>query len=255
MQAINGTATEPRQKGSSMAKRSDGVRTEKRILSVCVRLFLEHGYHGTTMQQIYREAGVSASSFQNLFGSKDGVLMELMRFMYENQFGAARGVADPIGDKQLPPVYVYAVETALQLAIAELNENVRECYIEAYSYHETLEYIQRETARKLHQIFGPYQPGLAESDFYVLDIGTAGMMRGYMANPCTDEFALEDKIAAFLGLALRGFRVPEDEVRQVLAFVSALDVRSIASEVMGQLFRALALRYDFSLDGVLLGQG
>ena len=73
-----------------MAKRRDGFITEKRILQVCVRLFLERGYRGTTTTQILNDAQVSSSSFQNLFTSKEGVLLELVKFMFENQFAIAR---------------------------------------------------------------------------------------------------------------------------------------------------------------------
>ena len=45
------------------------------------------------MLQIFKEAQVSSGRFQNLFRSKDGVLMELVRFMFENQFGMASSVA------------------------------------------------------------------------------------------------------------------------------------------------------------------
>ena len=76
-----------------MAVRSDGLQTEKRILQACVRLFLENGYRRTTMLQIFKEAQVSSGRFQNLFRSKDGVLLELVNFMFENQFGMARSVA------------------------------------------------------------------------------------------------------------------------------------------------------------------
>lgn len=137
-----------------MAVRSDGVQTEKRILQACVRLFLENGYHETTMVQILKEAQVSSSSFQNLFHSKDGVLMELVKFMFENQFGMARSIAGAA----LPPVYVYAAETALQITLTELNENLREIYLEAYTQQHLLDYIQRATTRELYGIFGPYQP-------------------------------------------------------------------------------------------------
>ena len=60
-----------------------------RILQTCVRLFLENGYHKATTTQILKEAQVSSSSFQNLFCNKDGVLMELVKLMFENQFGIA----------------------------------------------------------------------------------------------------------------------------------------------------------------------
>ena len=230
-----------------MAIRSDGLRTKKRILQSCVRLFLENGYHQTTMVQILKEAQVSSSSFQNLFRSKDGVLLELVDFMFENQFGTARKVAGA----ELPPVYVYAVETALQIALTELNENLRQIYLEAYTQQRLLDYIQRATAKELHRIFGPYQPGLTEQDYYELELGTAGLMRGYMANPCTADFPLERKLEKFLTLALRGYKVPEDEVRQVLAFLAGLDIRGIAQKVMEELFRQLAMRYEFSPDGLL----
>ena len=230
-----------------MAVRSDGLQTEKRILQACIRLFLENGYHQTTMVQILKEAQVSSSSFQNLFRSKDGVLLELVDFMFENQFGTARKVAGA----ELPPVYVYAAETALQIALTELNENLRQIYLEAYTQQRLLDCIQRATAKELHRIFGPYQPELTEQDFYELELGTAGLMRGYMANPCTAEFPLERKLEKFLTLALRGYKVPEEEVQQVLSFLAGLDIRGIAQKVMEELFRKLAMRYDFSPDGLL----
>ena len=230
-----------------MAVRSDGLQTEKRILQACVRLFLENGYHQTTMVQILKEAQVSSSSFQNLFRSKDGVLLELVDFMFENQFGTARKVAGA----ELPPVYVYAAETALQITLTELNENLRQIYLEAYTQEHLLDYIQRATAQELYRIFGPYQPELTEQDFYELELGSAGLMRGYMANPCTADFPLERKLNKFLTLALRGYKVPEDELQKILSFVAGLDMRSIAQSVMEDLFRRLAMRYEFSLDGLL----
>ena len=230
-----------------MAVRSDGLQTEKRILHTCVRLFLENGYRQTTMLQILKEAQVSSSSFQNIFHSKDGVLMELVKFMFENQFGIARNTAGAA----FPPVYVYAVETALQITLTELNENLRQIYLEAYTQEHLLDYIQRATAQELYRIFGPYQPELTEQDFYELELGSAGLMRGYMANPCTADFPLERKLNKFLTLALRGYKVPEDELQKILSFVAGLDMRSIAQSVMEDLFRRLAMRYEFSLEGLL----
>ena len=52
-------------------------------------------------------------------------------------------------------------------------------------------------------------------------------------------------------LALRGYRVPEAELRQVLSFLAGLDMRGIAGSAMEELFRRLAMRYSFSPDGLL----
>ena len=154
--------------------------SKKRILTVCVKLFLEQGYKKTTVAQIVQQASVSNSIFQNIFRAKDGVLTELAQFMLSNQFAMARSTAGT----QLPPIYIYAVETAIQMTLTELNENLREIYIEAYTQKEASDYIFRETAKELYQIFSPYQPELTEQDFYFMEIGSAGIMRGFMAHPC-----------------------------------------------------------------------
>ena len=227
----------------AIALTNASLPAKKRILTVCVKLFLEQGYKKTTVAEIVQKANVSNSSFQNIFRAKDGVLTELVEFMFSNQFGAAKKVAGT----QLPPVYVYAVETAIQMTLTELNENLRDIYIEAYSHEEALEYIFCETAKELYQIFGPYQPQLTEQDFYALEIGSAGIMRGYMARPCDDVLTLEKKLVCFLSMSLRAYKVPEDEIHRVLAFMTELDIRAVAQQVMHQLFNALAMRFEFTL--------
>ena len=132
------------------------------------------------------------------------------------------------------------------MTLTELNENLREIYIEAYTQKEASDYIFRETAKELQQIFGPYQPGRTARDFYDMEIGSASIMRGYMAHPCDAELTLR----LFFCMSLRAYRVPEDELEQVIRFVEGLDIRAIAERVMHALFEALAMRFEFSLQGI-----
>ena len=223
--------------------RRDSSDTKRKILTVCVRLFLEQGYKNTSVSQIVDEAGVARGSYLNLFPTKDRILLELTETMFGGQFGVARSIAD----SKLPPVYAYAVETALQLTLTELNENLREIYIEAYSLPETSEYIYLHTTAELKQIFSANFPDYSDSDFYEMEIGTAGLMRNYMARKCDIHFPLERKLSRFLTAAMRVYRVPEDELEQAVRFVERLDIRSIAERVMHTLFQTLAMHYDFSL--------
>ncbi len=223
--------------------RRDSSETRRKILTVCVRLFLEQGYKNTSVSQIVDEAGVARGSYLNLFPTKDRVLLDLTETMFGGQFGMARSIADT----KLPPVYAYAVETAIQLTLTELNENLREIYIEAYSLPETSEYIYLHTTAELKQIFSANFPDYSDSDFYEMEIGTAGLMRNYMARKCDIHFPLERKLSRFLTAAMRVYRVPEDELEQTVRFVERLDIRSIAERVMHTLFQTLAMHYDFSL--------
>ena len=173
-------------------------------------------------------------------------MTELAEFMFSNQFAMARGAAG----SRLPPVYVYAAETAIQITLTELNENLREIYIESYTQSEVSDCIFRATVKELYQIFGSYQPELTERDFYDMEIGSASIMRGYMAHPCDGELTLEKKLRLFLTMALRVYNVPQEETERVLAFVAGLDIRRIAERVMQELFKMLAMRYEFSLAGI-----
>ena len=228
--------------------RRDSSETKRKILTVCVRLFLEQGYKNTTVSQIVDEAGVARGSYLNLFPTKDRILLELTETMFGGQFGVARSIAD----SKLLPVYAYAVETAIQMTLTELNENLREIYIEAYTQKEASEFIFRETAKELYQIFGPYQPELTARDFYDMEIGSASIMRGYMAHPCDEELTLEKKLRLFLTMSLRAYNVPKEETEQAIRFVEGLDIRTISEQVMQALFRALAMRFEFSLAGITL---
>ncbi len=227
-----------------MAQRRDSLESRKRILSACVKLFIENGYTNTTMSEIISEANVSNSTFQNLFHSKSGVLMDLIEFMFTNQFKAANQLAG----SGIKPVYIYAVETSIQMTLTELNENLREIYLEAYTFPQSAEYIYQKTSSELYRIFGSYLPEYRESDFYELEIGTAGIMRNYMAKPCDKYFTLEKKLERFLTMSLSAFSVPKEEQKEVLDYMLSINIRSTANAVMQALFHELAMKFDFELD-------
>ncbi|MDO4384127.1 MAG: TetR/AcrR family transcriptional regulator [Eubacteriales bacterium] len=222
--------------------RKDGLETRRKILSVCVRLFLKQGYKDTTVSQIVKEAGITRGSYQNQFPTKDSILLELVQSMFGGQFQMARSIAG----EELPPVYAYAVETALQLTLTELNENLREIYIVAYTIPDIAEYIYLQTTAELKQIFGAYFPDYSESDFYELEIGSSGIMRNYMARKCDIHFPFERKLQRFLEASLRVYRVPEEEQKKIIAFVLNLDMETIASETIRKLFTMLEMKFDFS---------
>ncbi len=226
-----------------MAITKASLPAKKRILAVCIRLFLEQGYKKTTVSEIVTKAKVSNSSFQNIFRAKDGVLTELTKFMLGNQFDAARTAAS----SKLPPAYIYAAETAIQLTLTELNENLREIYIEAYNHREASMYIYQETSKEIYRIFGAYQPELSEQDFYSLEIGTAGTMYTYMAYPCDEHISLEKKIESFLSISLSAYRVPKQEQKEIIEFIRSIDIRKISEQVMQVLFEAVTMHFEFSL--------
>ena len=223
--------------------RRSSSETKKKILTACVKLFLEEGYKNTTVSRIIEEAEVARGSYLNLFPTKDKILLELTQTMFGGQFDVARSIAN----RNLPPVFFFSFETAIQLTLTELNENLREIYIEAYTIPDTAEYIYLHTTAELRQIFGTNFPNYSDSDFYEMEIGTAGLMRNYMARKCDIHFPLERKLSRFLTAAMRVYLVPEEDQEKVLAFIGSIDIQAISAKVMHKLFAMLEMKYDFKL--------
>ena len=88
-----------------MARLSRGKNFEQnksKILHVVAGMFLEQGYHRTTLRDVAKEAGVAYSSLINIFGSKEGLLSELVAYVLEGQFAAtARMLEGKTEDKIL----------------------------------------------------------------------------------------------------------------------------------------------------------
>ncbi|PKO39180.1 MAG: TetR family transcriptional regulator [Betaproteobacteria bacterium HGW-Betaproteobacteria-6] len=55
------------------------VDTRQRILDAGERLFMAHGYEGTSMRQITGEAGVNLAAVNYHFGSKESLMQEVFR--------------------------------------------------------------------------------------------------------------------------------------------------------------------------------
>ena len=94
---------------------SDPKLVEERragILDAAVKLFAEHGYYVTTIQQIAKASGVSIGLIYQYFGDKDDILfLSLKRVLdrYETEIPARlEGVAHPV-DRLCTAVWAYCV--------------------------------------------------------------------------------------------------------------------------------------------------
>ncbi len=223
-----------------MARKYDSSEVRRRTIAAGIKLFIEKGYSRTTTSDICRVAGVSNGSFFNVFHSKDGLLMELVRNMFSGQFDTAKALLR----EDDPPVMLYAVETAIQLAITELNENLREIYVEAYTNNETLEFIYDRTTVELCAMFSEFNPAWDESRFFEVEIGTASLMCGYMRYPCDRYFTFEHKIRRFLESSLKTFNVPTDVAENIIEKAVRMDMLKVAVGVIRQLAESVESEYE-----------
>ena len=148
----------------------NGLVTQQKVLRAAVALFLEKGYTRTTTGEIAKAAGIGQSSFFHVFPSKEALLLELVKRMFSGQFALA---GQHSGEQD--PVLLYAVETALQLHIAELTEPLRELYVMAYSLPSIAAYLYKSTMKLIFRLSGSRTPfSLEFSRVFVISAAFAG---------------------------------------------------------------------------------
>ena len=222
-----------------LARGKNFEKTKSKILHVVAKMFLAQGYHRTTLREVARESEVAYSSLINIFGSKEGILSELVAYVLEGQFAAtARMLEGKTEDK----ILFYAAETTLQLYMAESHEHIREMYAVSYSLPETSRVIYDTITGKLQDIFHNHLPHLEERDFYCLELASGGIMRSFMTVPCDRFFTMDMKVRAFLQATFRVYLVSEEEIERAIAFVSQFDFKTVAERVIGEMLAFLKAR-------------
>ena len=208
----------------------------KTVLYNTARLFLEKGYSSTTIKEIAAASELSIGSLTNLYGCKENLMSVLVKYVLEAQFEKTEELLRDIPHDK---IQMYAAETTLQLHMAESSEHIRELYAVAYSLPHTTEIIQETITKKLEYIFKEHLPHLETKDFYMLEIASGGIMRGFMTIPCNMWFTMDEKIKSFLTTTLRVYELPGEKIEDAIKFVSQFDFKKIAKDTIDNLLEEI----------------
>ena len=81
-------------------KVEQGQATRRELVAIATRLFVAHGYHGTSIDAVLTEAGISRGALYHHFDGKDAlfeaVLDQVEHDVAERVAMAARGIEDPV---------------------------------------------------------------------------------------------------------------------------------------------------------------
>lgn len=201
----------------------------RKMLHTAAEMFLQKGYTMTSLKELAEKAGTNTGVLTRTFGSKENILAILVKYVLEEQF---KGTNKLVKDKTDDKVLFYAAETTLQLYIVEANENLRELYCTAYSLPNTTKIIQDVITEKLEIIFKEYLPGLETKDFYMREIASGGIMRGFMTIPCDMWFTMDKKVNAFLESTFKIYDVGQEKIKEAIEFVKKFDYETIAKNTI-----------------------
>lgn len=219
-------------------KREKG-KTRTMVLHAATKLFLENGYSNTTIREIANESKVTYNEIFRLYNDKDTLLSQLIDLVIAHQFESSEQF---LKDKTNDKLFLYAFESTLQLYIAESSEHIREMYAVSYSLPTTSHKIYEYITEKIENVFKEYLPNYETKDFYELEIACAGIMRGFIVNPCNMYFTMDRKVKRFLKTTLKIYEVPKEKIEETIKFVESFNMEKLAKEVLDSLFEYIINR-------------
>lgn len=214
-------------------------KTKALVLNSATQLFIKNGYKNTRIRDIAMESNVGYTEIFRMFNDKDSLLSQLVDILIEYQFEISKKI---LKDKTDDKLLIYAFECVLQLYITEINNNIREMYAVSYTMPQTSYKIYDNIALKLEEIFKDHLPDYETKDFYELEIAAAGVMRGFIINPCTIDFPIKNKVRRFLNTILKIFEVNEEKIKEVINFIEEFDMKVYAVELINTLYEYISNR-------------
>lgn len=212
---------------------------KSKVLHTAIKMFLSSGYEKTTMREIAKEAEVNYGSLMFAFKNKESLVCELVGHVIDCQFDV---ISEALEGKTDDKVIEYAMETTLQLYLAESSEYMREMYVVSYSMENSSRVIFNNITKKLQSIFGSHLPDLEEKDFYELEIASAGIMRNFLMTKCDKYFTMDRKVKRFLETTFLVYRVSDEKINEAIEFVKGFDFNILVKETTERLLEYIESR-------------
>ncbi len=213
-----------------MAHRENNA-TQQAIVNSAIRNFLINGFHHTSAKMICEEVGISPGNLTFWFPTKVDILLEFTKkiMSYHTKF------IEYNKSKKEENLYTYCLEIVVQIALCEEKENIRDIYYSMYSEPLTMAYLKDWTAGKNFDILGSYLPGWDLKHFRRVANVTCCIERSALAEPCTADYTLEDKIHLTLTCLLKIYDFDKEQREKIISEILSTDYQKIKTEMLKQL--------------------
>ena len=229
-------------KGGDMANIRDEAETKeiyKKVLTAATALFIQKGYERTSLMDIANLSGISKRIIIYEMNSKEEILVHLVAKFLDGVTEASDAVSTKITDDKL---LIFMANEVLQIYMAEMNADMRNLYLAAYSMPKTSEAVLRRRSEMLFEKFGYLFPAFALKDYYELEIATMGIMRAYMSVPCDMYFTIEAKVDRLISTMLKIYDVDKQTIDEVKEFTKKIDFESVAKNTVESVFEELSIK-------------
>lgn len=202
-------------------------------------MFVQKGYEKTTLMDISKLSGVPKAKILYEMNSKEGILGLLVAKFLDGVAEASDAVSKKLTDDKL---MIFMANEVLQIYMAEMNEDMRNLYLSAYSMPKTSEEVLKRRAELFYKEFGEDFPDLELKDFYELEIASIGIMRAYISVPCSMYFTLEAKTDRLISTMLKIYDIDDERIEETKEFMKKIDFKAVAKKTIEDVFEELGIK-------------
>ena len=213
-----------------MAHRENNA-TQQAIIDSATRNFLVNGFRKTSAKMICEEVGISPGNLTFWYPTKADMLLEFSKkiMSYHTKF------IEYNKSKETDALFTYCLEIVVQIVLCEEKENIRDIYYSMYSEPLTLAYLKDWTAEKNLGVLGSYLPDWDLKRFRRAANVTCCIERSALAEPCTDDYTLEDKIWLTLTCLLKIYDFDKEQREKVISKILETDYHKAKDGMLKQL--------------------
>ncbi len=205
--------------------------TQQAIINTATKQFLVNGFNNTSAKMICRELDISPGNLTFWYPTKADILLEFTKkiMSYHERF------IEYNKNKGEENIYTYCLEIVVQIALCEERENIRDIYYSMYSEPRTMAYLKDWTAQKNLNILGSYLQDWDLKRFRRAANVTCCIERSALAEPCTEDYTLDDKILLTLTCLLKIYDFEKSERERIINKIFASDYHKIKTEMLKEL--------------------
>lgn len=211
------------------------TEAEINIIRSAAKLFLENGYTKTTFKMIEADSGVKIGNITYYFRSKE----ELFKILVEELIEFHMDIIDEAYEKSEDPVFAFALEIAVQIALCENNRNAWDLYYSAYSLPHIYEHIQSWAKEKNYHLFKERLPNWDEMTFKEKEVVASGIELAALKTFCDRSFTLEKKISLILDTMMMIYEIEKEERNKIIEQILAIDYNKIAEDMFSRFVKRL----------------
>lgn len=209
--------------------------TEIQILKVATKLFLKQGFSKTTHRQIAEYSGIGLGTITYHYKLKE----DMLRILVEELMDFHLDIIEDSVEKTQDPLFAYALEIAVQIALCENDDKAWDLYFSAYSHPAIFEFIKDWAAKKNFHLLKEKLPEYDMEYFKKIENITSGIELAAFTASTDRYFTLDDKISFFTDAMLKIYDIEKSEREKVVEKVISLDCEKIAKEMFDKFVKKL----------------